>query len=273
MHGAIWALPALGVTGVSPGRARARSCSKPAACASRGVRVPAPAAAPPLPRSGRRAPPRLPCRPRFPHDRHSSASFYGLGGDHAAPAGPRRTPHLNPPQGLGREKDVARKTTLPGPPRTAQPTVSKHAHVQASYEMARLGIEPRTPRFSGTGRWPRKGQESPASRLVDIPARSDSIPVISVSSVRVKDVADPPRPFHYASRPTVPLPLLRSLGTVESNRGNGRLLVAALQPSARTRVIRSSEQLDQLVAERRSGDSNAENHHRVHARHEPQRGQ
>src|ERR1017187_10133539 len=51
----------------------------------------------------------------------------------------------------GREKDVARKTAIPAPSQIASQTSLKTAHVQAPLEMARLGIEPRTPRFSGTG--------------------------------------------------------------------------------------------------------------------------
>jgi hypothetical protein len=61
---------------------------------------------------------------------------------------------LNHPQGLGRDKDVAREAALPRRPQAAASTSSKPAHVQVSLEMARPGIEPGTPRFSEGGENP-----------------------------------------------------------------------------------------------------------------------
>jgi hypothetical protein len=61
--------------------------------------------------------------------------------------------------------------------------------------MARPGLEPGTPRFSGTGNWRRKSQKSPANRRVADRAYSTSIPVDCCSYPRLKDVAGPPRPF------------------------------------------------------------------------------
>lgn len=86
---------------------------------------------------------------------------------------------LNHPQGKGREKDVARKTALPAPLQTASPHAPKPAHVQASLEMARPGLEPGTPRFSGTRRWAEKSQESAANRRVANRARGATTPVVS----------------------------------------------------------------------------------------------
>lgn len=100
-----------------------------------------------------------------------------------------------PPSGLGPEKDLTRKTALRAPPQTTSPFASKPARVQASLEMARLGIEPRTPRFSGTGNWARNSHESPANRPVAGRALSGAIPVVSGSFEGVKDVAGRPRPF------------------------------------------------------------------------------
>ncbi len=61
--------------------------------------------------------------------------------------------------------------------------------------MARLGIEPRTPRFSGMRRLAANGLKSPANRQVADPAHCAAIPVFSFGSGRLKDVAGRPRPF------------------------------------------------------------------------------
>ena len=61
---------------------------------------------------------------------------------------PNGTATLNHPQGKGCEEDVGAKRHLQRPTQTALLTSRQPAYVQASLEMARLGIEPRTPRFS-----------------------------------------------------------------------------------------------------------------------------
>jgi hypothetical protein len=61
--------------------------------------------------------------------------------------------------------------------------------------MARPGLEPGTPRFSGTRIWAGKRRKSPANRRVADPRCCTSIPVDWCSCPRVKDVARPPRPF------------------------------------------------------------------------------
>jgi hypothetical protein len=61
--------------------------------------------------------------------------------------------------------------------------------------MARPGIEPGTPRFSGMPAIAGKDRKSPASRDTTDRVRSAAIPVDNRSCPRVKDVADPPRPF------------------------------------------------------------------------------
>lgn len=71
----------------------------------------------------------------------------------------------------------------------------KNQAICSDFSMARPGFEPGTPRFSGTGNWCRKSQKSPANRPVADRAYSTSIPVDCCSYPRVKDVADPPRPF------------------------------------------------------------------------------
>jgi hypothetical protein len=90
---------------------------------------------------------------------------------------------------------VARKTALSAPLQTASPNAPKPAHVQASLEMARPGLEPGTPRFSGTRQRHRKAPKSPANRRVAGRARRVQIPVVAGSFPRLKDVAPAPRPF------------------------------------------------------------------------------
>jgi hypothetical protein len=78
---------------------------------------------------------------------------------------------------------------------TQTPKSEKPPDLQDGKEMARPGLEPGTPRFSGTGNLCRKRQKRPANRLVDDCVCSTSIPVVAGSCLRLKDVAPAPRPF------------------------------------------------------------------------------
>jgi hypothetical protein len=101
---------------------------------------------------------------------------------------------------------VGRKTALPAHPRTASPTASKPAHVQASLEMARPRLELGTPRFSRTRKPAGKNHKSPANRRVADLASSAAIPVVSRDCLRVTDVAGRPRPFRGWCSGTRPWP-------------------------------------------------------------------
>ncbi len=114
-----------------------------------------------------------------------------------APAYPA-TPPVSTATSCGCEKDVkrtCRENSRTGASPNCFVRSSHTSHVQESSEMARLGIEPRTPRFSGTGNWRRKRQKRPANRGVDNCVCSAAIPVDCCSYPRLKDVAGPPRPF------------------------------------------------------------------------------
>src|ERR1035437_1296305 len=91
---------------------------------------------------------------------------------------------------------MACKPALPSPLQTALALCAKPGQAQGSLEMARPGLEPGTPRFSGTERQAGKSVESPANRGVTGRARCTSMPVVAVGCRRVKDVTAQPRPFH-----------------------------------------------------------------------------
>jgi hypothetical protein len=95
----------------------------------------------------------------------------------------------------GREKDVARRTAVPASSQTASSALSKPVHGQASLEMARPGLEPGTPRSSGTRIWAGKRRKSPANRRVAGRARGATISAVCRGCARVKDVAGRPRPL------------------------------------------------------------------------------
>jgi len=79
---------------------------------------------------------------------------------------------------------------------------SQNPPEQAKQEMARPGLEPGTPRFSGTRRQAEKSRKSPANRRVAGRARCTAIPVVAGGCPWVKDVAGPPRPFQRLGRGT-----------------------------------------------------------------------
>jgi hypothetical protein len=68
--------------------------------------------------------------------------------------------------------------------------------------MARLGIEPRTPRFSATRKRSRDRRECPANRQVVTHAMRACIPRDPCACRRLKDVARTPRPFRPHPAPT-----------------------------------------------------------------------
>jgi hypothetical protein len=87
---------------------------------------------------------------------------------------------------------------------------SSRSQSQGRAGMARPGIEPETPRFSGTGNRSRKRQESPANRRVADRACSAPIPVDCCSCSRVKDVAGRATSFSPAERTRLPSATRRS---------------------------------------------------------------
>jgi hypothetical protein len=106
----------------------------------------------------------------------------------------RPKPSTNP-QRKGREKDVDHKDAPPAPPHGHFGQAAKPAWLTDKPRMARLGIEPRTPRFSATRKRCRERRKSPANPRVVGWTLGASIPVVRYGSALVKDVAEASRPL------------------------------------------------------------------------------
>jgi hypothetical protein len=87
-------------------------------------------------------------------------------------------------------------TGCPPPTAAVRSVAVKPRSTAGHFPMARPGLEPGTPRFSGTPRSAGKSQESPGNQGVASRGCCAAIPVVSGGSGRVKDVAGRPRPFH-----------------------------------------------------------------------------
>jgi hypothetical protein len=105
--------------------------------------------------------------------------------------------------------------------------------------MARGGLEPPTPRFSGTAEPAGKGHKSPANREVAGRTHCAAIPVVSRRCSRLKDVAGRPRPFrliHETPRADCCLGRRASVGSAPTR-------TAPCRPERHCRACRSGRPL------------------------------